>query len=279
MSRQSPWSRSASSRESFSFSSDAAVSSDVAAGESSGVHAASHEESNAKLSAGASRMGPPLAPIEWEWRAIETHWVQCVPPAERPSVEIMTARGKSRHRARKFDRNKVPKKTARRSRGVPEQTRNKVLLDWRRVPMANDNQQRVIVSRFDQTFPVLSPLEIDRVRPFGEPRRFRAGELLCRVGEPSPGMHVILSGRVRVISRDAFGRSLSPAEFAQMTGATPEDMEVVPGEVMADLGLLSGTPSALDVEAVDDVETIVVPPDQLRALLIADAELGERILR
>src|SRR5262245_55265519 len=84
-------------------------------------------------------------------------------------------------------------------------------------PMASETHKRVLPSRFDQTFPVLSPVEIERVRQFGELRRFPSGHLLCRVGEPSPGMYVILSGRVRVVSRDAFGRSLSPAEFAQIT--------------------------------------------------------------
>src|SRR5262249_3366301 len=83
---------------------------------------------------------------------------------------------------------------------------------------------------------------------------------------------------LRVISRDAFGRSLSPADFAQMTGGKPEDMEIVPGEVLADLGQLSGSPSAIDVQAIEDVEAIIVGNDQLRALLIAEAELGERIL-
>src|SRR5215472_11623627 len=64
-----------------------------------------------------------------------------------------------------------------------------------------------------------------------------------------------------------------------MIGGTPEDLEVVPGEVVAELGQLSGNPSAIDVQAVEEVEAILVPTDQLRALIIVEAELGERILR
>ena len=116
-----------------------------------------------------------------------------------------------------------------------------------------------LASRFDQMFPVLSPAEIDRVRHFGDVRRFRPGELLCRVGKPSPGMYVILAGRVKVVGRDALGRSMSPDEFLQRIGGTPEDLEVVPGEVVAELGQLSGNPSALDVQAVEEVEAILVP--------------------
>jgi thioredoxin reductase (NADPH) len=136
-----------------------------------------------------------------------------------------------------------------------------------------------LTSRFDQMFPVLSSAEIERVRRFGDVRRFRPGELLCRVGKPSPGMYVILSGRVKVAARDALGRSMPAGEFLQMVGGTPEDMDVVPGEVLAELGQLSGNPSAIDAQAIEEVETIIVPPDQLRALLIVEAELGERILR
>ena len=56
-------------------------------------------------------------------------------------------------------------------------------------------------------------------------------------------------------------------------------MEVVPGEVLAEIGELSGAPSVLDAQAVDEVEAIVVPSEGLRTLLVAEAELGERILR
>ncbi len=146
--------------------------------------------------------------------------------------------------------------------------------------MASEQERSTaLTSRFQQMFPVLSAAEIDRVRHFGDQQRFLPGEFLCRVGKPSPGMLVILSGRVAVVGRDGLGRALPTAEFAQLIGATLEDMEVVPGEVLAEIGLLSGAPSVLDAQAVDEVEAIVVPPEGLRALLIEEAELGEIILR
>jgi thioredoxin reductase (NADPH) len=127
-------------------------------------------------------------------------------------------------------------------------------------------------------FPVLSPAEIDRIRHFGEMRRFGAGELLCRVGKPSPGMYVILSGRAAVVGQDAFGRP-SREEIVRLLGAPLEEMEIVPGEIVADLGQLPGTPSVLDIQAVGEVEAILVPTDRIRTLLVTEAELGERILR
>ena len=139
-----------------------------------------------------------------------------------------------------------------------------------------------LASRFHQMFPVLSPAEIDRVRRFGEVRRFPAGELLFQAGEAVVGMYVILSGRVAILPRDGLGHSVPVATFAELIGAPLEEMtEVVPGEVMAEIGQLSGRPdlSVFDARAVGDVEAIVVPPEELRRLLVAEAELGERVLR
>src|SRR5690349_16708753 len=81
-----------------------------------------------------------------------------------------------------------------------------------------------LASRFQQMFPVLSPAEIDRVRHFGDVRRFRPGELLYQAGKPGPGMYVILSGRVAVVPRDVMGRVLPVAPFAQLIGAPLEEM-------------------------------------------------------
>jgi thioredoxin reductase (NADPH) len=148
--------------------------------------------------------------------------------------------------------------------------------------MPTENEGGTLAPRFQQMFPVLSPAEIDRVRRFGEVRRFPAGELLFQAGEAVPGMYVILSGRVAIEPRDGLGKAVPVAAFAQLIGAPVEEMtEVVPGEVMAEIGQISGRPelSVFDARAVGDVEAIVVAPEALRTLLVAEAELGERILR
>jgi thioredoxin reductase (NADPH) len=139
-----------------------------------------------------------------------------------------------------------------------------------------------LASRFNQMFPVLTTAEIDRVRRFGEIRHFPAGDLLFQAGEVFPGMFVIVSGRVAVVPHDVLGKTPPVEVFAQLVGAPVEEMmEVVAGEVMGELGHLSGRPelSPIDARAIEDVEAILVPPEALRALLVAEAELGERILR
>jgi thioredoxin reductase (NADPH) len=48
---------------------------------------------------------------------------------------------------------------------------------------------------------------------------------------------------------------------------------------MGELAQLAGRPALVDAYAQEPVEALIIPPGQLRALLIAEAELGERIMR
>ena len=52
-----------------------------------------------------------------------------------------------------------------------------------------------------------------------------------------------------------------------------------PGAFMGELAQLSGRPALVDAYAQGTVEALIIPPDRLRSLLIAEAELGERIMR
>jgi thioredoxin reductase (NADPH) len=122
------------------------------------------------------------------------------------------------------------------------------------------------VARFEQTFPTLTPQEIDRIRRFGTLRRFADGELMVETGKPSPGMLLILSGHVTASHRDGLGH-VAPI------------ISEGPGQFMGEIAQLSGQPALVDVRAEGNVETLVIPSEGLRRLLIAEAELGERIMR
>lgn len=124
----------------------------------------------------------------------------------------------------------------------------------------------VIETRRDQIFPSLEPRDIDRLRRFGEVRRYRAGECLVTTGQAVPGLFVILAGEVAVLRHDG----LSARELIVDYGA---------GSFLGELAQLSGRPSLVDACAQTDTEALVVPPGRLRDLMVADAELGERIMR
>ena len=79
-------------------------------------------------------------------------------------------------------------------------------------------------------------------------------------------MFVVLSGHVAITQRDGLGH------------VTPV-IDQGPGQFLAEIGQLSGRVALVDGHAEGDVETLLIPPEQLRALLIAEAELGERIMR
>ena len=125
--------------------------------------------------------------------------------------------------------------------------------------------QTIIETRRHQMFPTLHHEEIDRVRRFGAERSFTAGDYLARVGDLAPGLMIILSGKVDVYQSKAGHQQLI---------VTHE-----PGGFMGELAQLGGRPALVDAIAQGPVEAIVVSSEQLRALLIAEAELGEQIMR
>jgi len=115
-------------------------------------------------------------------------------------------------------------------------------------------------------FPTLEPAEVERMRRFGTLCSYADGEALVRVGQTGHGMTVILSGEVIITGRDLIG-----APEAIVTHRA--------GNFMGELAQLTGRPSLVDAHANGAVEALIIPPERLRALLVAEAELGERIMR
>jgi thioredoxin reductase (NADPH) len=124
----------------------------------------------------------------------------------------------------------------------------------------------IIETRRHQMFPTLEPAEIERVRRFGEICSYAAGEALASVGGVSRGMMIILAGKVEVTRRDEAGRREPIVTHG-------------PGAFLGELAQLAGKPALVDAHAWEPVEALIIAPDRLRALLIAEAELGERIMR
>jgi thioredoxin reductase (NADPH) len=121
-------------------------------------------------------------------------------------------------------------------------------------------------SRQHQMFPVLAPAEIERMQRFGVVRHYAAGVLLFEAGQTGPGLFVLLDGTVQVLARDGLGHSKVVAEQRA-------------GQFVAEVGQLSGKPALVDGRALDPVRALLIEPRQLRALLVAEADLGERIMR
>jgi len=129
----------------------------------------------------------------------------------------------------------------------------------------SDARQGLIATRGAQMFPRLADEEVARLARFGEPRAFKAGEAVARVGEAGSGLFLVLSGRIEV-SREEGGRAESIVTHER-------------GNFMGELSGLSGRPYLVNAIALTDAEVVAIAPERLRALLIAEADLGERIMR
>jgi thioredoxin reductase (NADPH) len=128
-----------------------------------------------------------------------------------------------------------------------------------------DTPQTTYETRGAQMFVRLTDAELDRLAKFGEPQSFRAGEQVARVGDAGKGLTLILSGQVEVTRREG-GENVPIVTHER-------------GNFMGELAQLSGRPSLVDAIALTDTDVVAISPERLRALLIAEANLGERIMR
>jgi thioredoxin reductase (NADPH) len=120
--------------------------------------------------------------------------------------------------------------------------------------------------RRPQMFPRLSDARVKKARRFGTLERWAAGEVMFRTGEASAGLRIILCGTVMLSRRDGLGRSPFWAELSE-------------GQFLGETGQLTGRPHLVDGCAVGYVETLLIPPAGIRALMVEEAGLGEQIMR
>jgi thioredoxin reductase (NADPH) len=123
-----------------------------------------------------------------------------------------------------------------------------------------------IESRRAQMFPALTAGEVARLRRFGVARRYANGERLFETGKTAPGMFVVLSGAIRVTTRDGHGHDVPIVDHG-------------PGSFSGEVGQLSGARALVDGVAVGEVEALLLEPERIRAVLVAEADLGERMMR
>jgi len=121
-------------------------------------------------------------------------------------------------------------------------------------------------AREAQMFPLLEPEEVARLRRFGAQRHYAKGTRISETGKQMPGLLLVLSGTIRVTGRDGRGQDLPVTDH-------------VAGGFAGELGLLSGRRSLVDAVAHSDVEVLLIDSQRLHELLVAEAVLGEKIMR
>jgi thioredoxin reductase (NADPH) len=116
-----------------------------------------------------------------------------------------------------------------------------------------------------EAFPVLTPAQIDRIRPYGTERTVRAREILFEAGDLGIPCFIVLSGKL-----DAVITRLSGEHVFATHG---------PGNFSGDMVLISGAGSMARGRVAEPGEFIEVTANALRSLIAKDAELSDIFMR
>jgi thioredoxin reductase (NADPH) len=117
-----------------------------------------------------------------------------------------------------------------------------------------------------QVFPVLTPEQIDRIRPCGRLRRVERGEILFKPNDTALPFFVVLSGKVEIVQPLLDG------------GERPVTTHG-PGAFTGEMTMISGQQSLALGRVTEPGEFLELTGEALRTLVARDAELSEILLR
>ncbi|MGF6245166.1 MULTISPECIES: FAD-dependent oxidoreductase [Paraburkholderia] len=120
-------------------------------------------------------------------------------------------------------------------------------------------------SRYHQVYPTLGEKQLAILEGYGERRKLKANDILYSEGDRHTGMFAILSGTIEAIRASVQG--------PQLLGTHG------PGSFTGEVATLAGRAAVATTRALTDCEVIVIDEESLRALVIAEAELSETIMR
>jgi thioredoxin reductase (NADPH) len=117
----------------------------------------------------------------------------------------------------------------------------------------------------EQAFPTLTPLQIDRIRPFGKLRHVEAGKILFEPGDVTAPFFVLLSGGLDIVQPTPSGERLIVTHRA--------------GGFTGEMTLISGRGALARGRVTEPGEFLELSPEELRTLVARDAELSGLLMR
>jgi thioredoxin reductase (NADPH) len=116
-----------------------------------------------------------------------------------------------------------------------------------------------------EAFPVLTPAQIARIRPYATVRSVQAGEVLFEPGTVGMSCFVVLSGKLDIA----------------VSGLSGEQVFVTygPGQFSGEVVLISGARALSRGRVAEPGEFLEIGTDALRALIAKDAELSDIFMR
>ncbi len=117
---------------------------------------------------------------------------------------------------------------------------------------------------WEELFGIREPEAFRELEEAVEWRRFLAGEVLLRQGEPSDALYVVVTGRLRTVVRGPDGVDATVRETAAFS-------------TVGELGLLTDLPRSATVLALRDSEVIRLPREAFRAFAMKHPEALLRV--
>ena len=121
------------------------------------------------------------------------------------------------------------------------------------------------VERREQIFPTLSESQLQRISRFGTRRTVKDGEVLFRQGDDKAHFFVVLEGALDVVQPQGETETLI--------------VRHEPGNFTGETAMLAGRRALATGRFRGDGEVVDIPPEGLRNLIVADAELSELLMR
>ncbi len=116
-----------------------------------------------------------------------------------------------------------------------------------------------------QAFPILTPEQIERIRPWGRVRRVKEGEILFEPGDTDLPFFVLVSGKMEIVQPGLKGeRAIAKHD---------------PGEFTGEMTMISGQRGLVRGRVTEPGDFIELTGEQLRTLVGRDAELSEILMR
>ncbi|MDH3964298.1 MAG: cyclic nucleotide-binding domain-containing protein, partial [Deltaproteobacteria bacterium] len=114
-------------------------------------------------------------------------------------------------------------------------------------------------------FSSLDVLERKKLTDTSTLHGFNEGEMIIRQGDPSRSIYVVLSGRVRVFTRDHYGNQLELAILGE-------------SEFFGEISFLTGQPSPANIEAVDKNMLLELSYTSMRDVVNENAKVKKVLL-
>ena len=116
-----------------------------------------------------------------------------------------------------------------------------------------------------QAFPKLTPVQLQRIRPYGKLRQVKAGEVLFEAGDSAIPVFVVLSGTLNILQP-------CPSGFELLVTHTE-------GGFSGEYTMISGQQAMVRGQVGEAGEFLEVSIENFRAMIARDAELSELFMR